>query len=415
MVRSAHGGDRGAPLFQQATFYVQPVLKSRHDDNVLQSGRESSDSSSGASGGSGAPRDAKAGAGAKRGRKRKKRDPDAPKPARFAWNFFFKERYTEIRNQAPEGHHNVQRAFTQIGYTLGQEWKNLSDEQRAPYMTMAAKDRQRYESELREYEAGLAAARKKVVKDSSPADDGAPTGTAVSSAAAATPDDSAAHTRDIGQGEAARGDESDDDGADLDDDEDAVGDKVDIVVHEVEVVDGRSDEEKNATAGDIEGRVYADVLVVDDDDVFIKIIKHRLVLSHMKSHGRDAPPLRIVTVKDGESAVKLVADEGKKFDTVIMDKEMGEDHVDGASAVRMLRERGYGGYIVGVSAKDANQESFRDSGADDFVYKGSKALYEDLHKLVDLHHQEAAKAAASDDSLPNPPQKQLVFVSFTKQ
>ena len=65
-------------------------------------------------------------------KKRRKRDPTLPKPARFAWNFYFRDQYTKIRNSEPSEHNNVQKAFTEIGYDLGKKWKSLSKEEKEP-------------------------------------------------------------------------------------------------------------------------------------------------------------------------------------------------------------------------------------------------------------------------------------------
>jgi len=133
-------------------------------------------------------------------RKRRKRDPTLPTPARFAWNFFFRDQYTKIRNSEPGEHSNVQKAFTDIGLDLGKKWKSLTKEEKAPYIRMAEQDRERYDREMRQRLSGIS---------SLPSQGGL--------------DDSA-----------LQGSEMEGDASDADDEE-----KVGILFHEVEVEDTR--------------------------------------------------------------------------------------------------------------------------------------------------------------------------------
>jgi CheY-like chemotaxis protein/type II secretory pathway pseudopilin PulG len=267
-------------------------------------------------------------------KKRKKRDPTLPTPARFAWNFYFRDQYTKIRNSEPSEHTNVQKAFTDIGFDLGKKWKSLSKEEKEPYVKMAAQDKERYEREMQSRFS-----------------------TTSKVGGGATPSSSSAG------------------GYSSDDDEE---EKVGIVLHEIAVEDTRPESEK--TSDPTEGELVADVLIVDDDEVFLKIIRHKLVF------GQKNPP-RIVTVTSASDAKRMLVDENKKFGTVLLDKDLGEGQEDGISSLAVIRESGYQGVIVGVtgSTDDQTRSQFTSSGANETFIKGASNFYEDLLSLVRLH------------------------------
>ena len=274
-------------------------------------------------------------------KKRKKRDPTLPTPARFAWNFFFRDQYTKIRNSEPSEHSNVQKAFTDIGFDLGKKWKSLTKEEKAPYLKLAAQDKERYEREMQARFGSNAAAV---------------AAAAASSAGASTSEESS--------------------------EDEAEDEKVCLVVHEVEVEDQRPEEEKKSDP--TEGELVADVLVVDDDEVFLKIIRHKLVVGQKN-------PLRVMTVTSASDAKRMLVDEHKKFGTVLLDKDLGEGKEDGISSLAVIREAGYQGVIVGVtgSTDDKTKSQFAESGADNTFIKGTSNFYDDLLALVKVHSKNA--------------------------
>lgn len=66
------------------------------------------------------------------------------KKPRTSYLFFCSERHDAIKKENPDAN------FASIGKLLGQEWKGLASEEKARYMEMAEKDRERYATELRE-------------------------------------------------------------------------------------------------------------------------------------------------------------------------------------------------------------------------------------------------------------------------
>jgi CheY-like chemotaxis protein len=276
-------------------------------------------------------------------KRRKKRDPSLPTPARFAWNFYFRDQYTKIRNSEPSEHTNVQKAFTEIGFDLGKKWKSLSREEKEPYLKLAAQDKERYEKEMQ-------------IRFNNHG------GSTVTAAGAVSSDD------------ASEEDEE----------------KVAIVLHEVEVEDNREEHEKQAPP--TEGELVADVLIVDDDEVFLKIIRHKLVV------GQKNPP-RIVTVTSAADAKRMLVDENKKFGAVFLDKDFGDGKEDGISSLQVIRESGYEGVIIGVtgSSDDATKSQFSEKGANSTFVKGSSNFYDDLTALVKLHSSNVKKMEEEEE------------------
>eukprot|EP00882_Tetradesmus_deserticola_P011967 GHRQ01012666.1.p1 GENE.GHRQ01012666.1~~GHRQ01012666.1.p1 ORF type:complete len:645 (+),score=367.82 GHRQ01012666.1:668-2602(+) len=99
--------------------------------------------------------DEAAGDGKKARKPRKKKDPNAPKKALSGFMFFSNSNRDRIKTDNPG------IPFGQVGKLLGEEWKKLSPEDKAPYEAQAAKDKQRYAAAMAEYKAaggGAAAA-----------------------------------------------------------------------------------------------------------------------------------------------------------------------------------------------------------------------------------------------------------------
>ena len=66
------------------------------------------------------------------------------KKPRTSYLFFCSERHDAIKRENPDAN------FASIGKLLGKEWKGLASEEKARYMEMAEKDKERYAAELRE-------------------------------------------------------------------------------------------------------------------------------------------------------------------------------------------------------------------------------------------------------------------------
>ncbi|CAI5759276.1 unnamed protein product [Candida verbasci] len=76
---------------------------------------------------------------------RKKKDPEAPKRSLSAYMFFANENRDIVRAENPG------ISFGQVGKVLGDKWKALSDDDKAPYQSKADADKKRYEKEKAEY------------------------------------------------------------------------------------------------------------------------------------------------------------------------------------------------------------------------------------------------------------------------
>lgn len=92
-------------------------------------------------------------------RKRGKKDPEAPKRALCAFFFFSHEKRPEIQSGHPEW------KVGQVAQELGRLWKSLPEEMRRKYEEMTARDKSRYEIEMREYKAGKKPAKRPAMGD----------------------------------------------------------------------------------------------------------------------------------------------------------------------------------------------------------------------------------------------------------
>jgi len=81
----------------------------------------------------------------RKSRKRKKKDPDAPKRAMSSFMFFANDKRPLLRKDHPD------MKITEIGKELGRMWKDLTDEERKPYMQQAEEDKVRYSREKENY------------------------------------------------------------------------------------------------------------------------------------------------------------------------------------------------------------------------------------------------------------------------
>ncbi|KAJ3269404.1 Non-histone chromosomal protein 6 [Terramyces sp. JEL0728] len=74
-----------------------------------------------------------------------KKDPNAPKKGLSAFMIYSQENRPRIKEENPNA------TFGEMGKLLGNAWKELNEEDKAEYTDKAAKDKERYESEMAEY------------------------------------------------------------------------------------------------------------------------------------------------------------------------------------------------------------------------------------------------------------------------
>lgn len=74
-------------------------------------------------------------------------DPNAPKRSLSAYMFFANENRDIVRSENPG------ISFGGVGKLLGEKWKALTPEGKAPYESKAEADKKRYEEEKANYQA----------------------------------------------------------------------------------------------------------------------------------------------------------------------------------------------------------------------------------------------------------------------
>ncbi|MCL2052465.1 MAG: ATP-binding protein [Lachnospiraceae bacterium] len=129
---------------------------------------------------------------------------------------------------------------------------------------------------------------------------------------------------------------------------------------------------------------YGKVLVVDDVDTNLYVAE-AILLSYK---------LKIKTAKSGFEALDIVK-EIDDFDIIFMDHMMPD--MDGIETTRHLRERGYKGVIVALTANAlvGSADMFLNNGFNDFISKpiNIKAMNVILNKYVRAKYPEEAKEA----------------------
>ena len=131
---------------------------------------------------------------------------------------------------------------------------------------------------------------------------------------------------------------------------------------------------------------YGKVLVVDDVDTNLYV-----------AEGLLAPyKLNVETSESGFSAIRKI-ESGKTYDVVFMDHMMPQ--MDGIQTTQKLREMGYTGVIVALTANAlaGNEEMFKQNGFDGFIAKpiDLRQLNAALNTFIrDRHPEEAAKYKA---------------------
>lgn len=86
--------------------------------------------------------------GGKKKKPRKKKDPNAPKKAMTGFMFFSQVERENLKKSDPG------MGFTDVGRTLGERWKKMSAEEKAPYETKAKADKERYNAAMADYRSG---------------------------------------------------------------------------------------------------------------------------------------------------------------------------------------------------------------------------------------------------------------------
>ncbi|CAJ1939145.1 unnamed protein product [Cylindrotheca closterium] len=123
------------------------------------------------------------------------------------------------------------------------------------------------------------------------------------------------------------------------------------------------------------------ILIIDDDKISRKLLS--------KALKKIAPDWRINEVESGEEALPLASSSDKKFDLIFVDEYLGNKPgaLLGSDVVTKLREQGFGRLICGMSGSDAHA-SFKDAGADSFVFKPlpfrPDALTKELGRIIAL-------------------------------
>ena len=80
-------------------------------------------------------------------KKKKKKDPNAPKGAKSAYMCFCKEMREKLLKESPS------ISVPEVGKECGRKWKEISPSQKSRYEQMALKDKERFKTEMAEYEA----------------------------------------------------------------------------------------------------------------------------------------------------------------------------------------------------------------------------------------------------------------------
>jgi structure-specific recognition protein 1 len=86
----------------------------------------------------------------KKKKAKRKKDPNAPKNALSAYMFFSKEMRPKVLDQTPG------LAVTEVAKVIGAKWKELDEEDKAPFEKMNQEDKVRYQKEMETYQDGKA-------------------------------------------------------------------------------------------------------------------------------------------------------------------------------------------------------------------------------------------------------------------
>jgi len=137
---------------------------------------------------------------------------------------------------------------------------------------------------------------------------------------------------------------------------------------------------------------YGSVLVVDDVEINL-YVACEILLSYK---------LEVEMADSGSAAIEKI-ENGKKYDVIFMDHMMPK--MDGIETTKKLRELGYTGYIVALTANAlvGNDKMFENNGFDGFVPKpiDINQINTILNKFVRDAHPEEAKKYKSDAGTQN--------------
>jgi len=81
----------------------------------------------------------------KKAKRKKKKDKNAPKKARNAFSFFMSSAREDLKKENPDA------TFAELGKLTGQRWKEIDPETKLEYEQMAARDKERYDREMKDY------------------------------------------------------------------------------------------------------------------------------------------------------------------------------------------------------------------------------------------------------------------------
>ena len=132
------------------------------------------------------------------------------------------------------------------------------------------------------------------------------------------------------------------------------------------------------------GRVFNKILIVDDS-----LSNRKLTARLLKSRGYD-----VDEANDGIEAVEKVdssiSNSSVGYDVILMDSEM--PRMSGPTATEVIRQKGYIGFIIGVTGNVMQQE------VDIFMSKGANKV---LFKPLDMFKLEAALILLNASRLAN--------------
>jgi CheY-like chemotaxis protein len=131
-----------------------------------------------------------------------------------------------------------------------------------------------------------------------------------------------------------------------------------VVPHRAAAVLDAEATSTTAHAGSLSGRV---LVVEDSPDI------QRLLVHHLRAAG-----LEVETADTGRHAIDRVEDarrEKKPFDLILIDMQMPE--MDGLEATRRLRQAGFAGPVIALSARATTEDCCAaiEAGCDDFASK----------------------------------------------
>lgn len=84
------------------------------------------------------------------GKKKRTKDPDAPKRSLSAFFWFCNDERPKVKVTMPDS------TVGDVAKELGRRWNECTEDQKSKYEALAAKDKARYEKELKAYKAGKA-------------------------------------------------------------------------------------------------------------------------------------------------------------------------------------------------------------------------------------------------------------------